>query len=44
MALYLGVVLFIKKEESKLKEIFGKEYEVYLSRVNRIFPFVKIKK
>jgi protein-S-isoprenylcysteine O-methyltransferase Ste14 len=39
--LYMSVMIFITKEEVKLKQTFGKEYEDYRSRVSRIFPYVK---
>jgi protein-S-isoprenylcysteine O-methyltransferase Ste14 len=37
--LYLGVMIFIGVEEVQLREAFGKEYEDYLSRVDRLVPF-----
>ncbi|MBK8704266.1 MAG: isoprenylcysteine carboxylmethyltransferase family protein [Saprospiraceae bacterium] len=39
--LYAGVIIFIGKEEKQLKEAFGKEYEDYTARVDRMIPFVK---
>ena len=39
--LYVGVVIFIGKEEKQLTKAFGKEYEDYLSRVDRLVPFKK---
>jgi protein-S-isoprenylcysteine O-methyltransferase Ste14 len=39
--LYVGVVLFIGKEETQLMKVFGSEYSAYKSRVSRIVPFVK---
>lgn len=39
--LYIGVMIFIGKEEKKLKLVFGKEYENYLARVDRLVPFKK---
>ena len=39
--LYAGVMLFIGKEEEQLIQAFGKEYEDYLARVDRLFPFKK---
>jgi protein-S-isoprenylcysteine O-methyltransferase Ste14 len=39
--LYAGVVLFIRKEEGQLRRAFGKDYEDYLSRVDRLIPFRK---
>lgn len=39
--LYFGVVLFIGKEEQQLTKAFGKEYEDYLTRVDRLIPYKK---
>jgi protein-S-isoprenylcysteine O-methyltransferase Ste14 len=39
--LYTGVMLFIGKEEAMLRAAFGKEYEAYLKRVDRMVPFKK---
>ena len=39
--LYVGVMIFIGKEEKQLMQTFGKEYEDYLARVDRLFPFKK---
>ena len=39
--LYIGVMLFIGVEEKQLTEAFGREYEVYLARVDRLIPFKK---
>lgn len=39
--LYTGVMIFIGEEEKQLTETFGKEYEDYLARVNRLVPFIK---
>ena len=39
--LYTGVMLFIGKEEEQLTQAFGKEYEDYLARVDRLVPFKK---
>lgn len=39
--LYIGVMIFIGKEEQQLAEVFGKEYEDYLVRVDRLIPFKK---
>ena len=39
--LYTGVMLFIGKEEKQLTQAFGKEYEDYLARVDRLVPFKK---
>ena len=37
--LYAGVMIFIGTEEKQLKQAFGKEYEDYLARVDRLIPF-----
>jgi protein-S-isoprenylcysteine O-methyltransferase Ste14 len=39
--LYAGVMIFIGKEEKQLTKAFGKEYEDYLARVDRLVPFKK---
>ncbi len=39
--LYVGVVLFIGKEEKQLTNAFGKEYEDYEARVDRLVPLKK---
>jgi protein-S-isoprenylcysteine O-methyltransferase Ste14 len=39
--LYVGVMIFIKKEEGQLTKAFGKEYEEYLQKVDRLIPFKK---
>jgi protein-S-isoprenylcysteine O-methyltransferase Ste14 len=39
--LYAGVMIFIGKEERQLTKAFGKEYEDYLARVDRLIPFKK---
>lgn len=39
--LYLGVQVFIGKEEQQLSKAFGKVYEEYLTRVDRLIPFLK---
>jgi len=36
--LYVGVMIFIGMEEKQLKQAFGKEYEQYLARVDRLVP------
>ncbi len=36
--LYVGVAVFIGKEEHQLKKAFGKDYEEYLARVDRLIP------
>jgi protein-S-isoprenylcysteine O-methyltransferase Ste14 len=37
----LWVILFIGKEEKQLAAAFGKEYDDYKSRVDRVIPFVR---
>ena len=39
--LYIGVLIFIGEEEKQLTMAFGKEYEDYLARVDRLVPFKK---
>lgn len=39
--LYIGVMIFIVKEEKQLTKAFGKEYENYMARVDRLIPFKK---
>lgn len=39
--LYLGVMIFIGTEEKQLTKAFGKEYEDYMARVDRLIPFRK---
>ena len=39
--LYVGVMIFIGKEEKQLTKAFGKEYEDYMARVDRLVPFKK---
>ena len=39
--LYIGVIIFIGKEEIQLAKAFGKEYENYIKRVDRLIPFIK---
>jgi len=39
--LYAGVMIFIGEEEKQLTHAFGKEYEDYLARVDRMVPFKK---
>lgn len=36
--LYAGVMIFISKEEKQLLAVFGKEYEDYLAKVDRMVP------
>jgi protein-S-isoprenylcysteine O-methyltransferase Ste14 len=37
--LYMGVMIFIGVEEKQLTEAFGKTYEDYVARVDRLVPF-----
>ena len=39
--LYVGVMIFIGKEEKQLTMVFGKEYEEYTAKVHRLIPFKK---
>jgi protein-S-isoprenylcysteine O-methyltransferase Ste14 len=39
--LYAGVMIFIGVEEKQLTLAFGKEYEDYMARVDRMIPFKK---
>jgi len=39
--LYVGVMIFIGTEEKQLTQAFGKQYEDYLARVDRLVPFKK---
>ena len=39
--LYAGVMIFIGQEEEQLTKAFGKEYEDYMARVDRLIPFRK---
>ena len=39
--LYAGVMIFIGKEEEQLTEAFGKAYEDYIARGDRLVPFKK---
>ena len=39
--LYVGVMIFIGAEEQQLTRAFGKEYQDYLARVDRLIPFKK---
>jgi protein-S-isoprenylcysteine O-methyltransferase Ste14 len=39
--LYVGVMIFIGTEEKQLTKAFGKEYEDYMARVDRLVPFKK---
>ena len=39
--LYSGVLIFIRKEEQQLRLAFGKQYEEYTARVDRLIPFIK---
>jgi protein-S-isoprenylcysteine O-methyltransferase Ste14 len=39
--LYAGVMIFIGVEEKQLTQAFGKAYEDYMARVDRMVPFKK---
>lgn len=39
--LYTGVMIFIGVEEKQLTQAFGRPYEEYLARVDRLIPFRK---
>ena len=39
--LYAGVMIFIGTEEKQLTQAFGKAYEEYTARVDRLVPFKK---
>jgi len=39
--LYVGVMIFIGTEEKQLTQAFGKEYEDYTARVDRLVPLRK---
>jgi protein-S-isoprenylcysteine O-methyltransferase Ste14 len=39
--LYIGVMIFIGVEEKQLTGAFGKEYEDYMAKVDRLIPFKK---
>ena len=39
--LYVGVMIFIGKEETQLTKAFGKEYKDYKARVDRLVPLKK---
>jgi protein-S-isoprenylcysteine O-methyltransferase Ste14 len=39
--LYVGVMIFIGIEEKQLTKAFGKEYEDYMARVDRLVPLRK---
>ena len=39
--LYVGVVIFIGKEERQLVKVFGKAYEDYMANVHRLIPLIK---
>jgi len=41
--LYAGVMLFIGTEEKQLTQAFGKQYEDYMDKVDRMVPFRKPK-
>lgn len=37
--LYVGVIIFIGTEEKQLTKAFGREYEYYLTNVDRLIPY-----
>ncbi len=39
--LYAGVMIFIGTEERQLTHAFGKQYEDYMAKVDRLVPFKK---
>jgi protein-S-isoprenylcysteine O-methyltransferase Ste14 len=39
--LYVGVMMFIGTEEQQLTKAFGKVYEDYVARVDRLVPLKK---
>jgi len=39
--LYVGVMIFIGTEEKQLTKAFGREYEDYMAKVDRLVPFRK---
>ena len=39
--LYVGVMIFIGTEEKQLTKAFGREYEEYMTKVDRLIPFRK---
>lgn len=39
--LYVGVMIFIGVEEKQLTQAFGKQYQDYMARVDRLVPFKK---
>lgn len=41
VVLYVGVLIFIGKEEEQLAKVFGAEYEDFKARVHRLIPFKK---
>ena len=41
VSLYAGVMIFIGEEEQQLTRVFGREYEEYLEKVDRMIPFKK---
>ncbi len=41
VCLYAGVTVFIGTEEQQLKKAFGKEYEDYMARLDRLVPLRK---
>jgi protein-S-isoprenylcysteine O-methyltransferase Ste14 len=41
IVLYIGVMIFIGVEERQLTEAFGREYEEYMAKVDRLIPWKK---
>jgi protein-S-isoprenylcysteine O-methyltransferase Ste14 len=41
VCLYVGVMIFIGQEEQQLTQAFGKMYEDYMAKVDRLVPFKK---
>lgn len=39
--LYVGVMIFIAKEEKQLTKVFGNNYKNYKAKVDRLIPFKK---
>lgn len=41
LALYVGVIIFIRTEEKELLGVFGEQYQAYMQKVDRLVPFIK---
>lgn len=41
LALYVGVMIFIRTEEKELFNVFGDQYQAYMQNVDRLVPFIK---